>query len=74
MEECMLLTSLLVHLTAEYIARRQVRYDPFQLRVLFFLLPQAPQLDGAESTVPLLPAVERGFTDAELAADARTRP
>lgn len=37
MKECMLLTILLVHLTAEYIARRQVRHDAF-LRVLFFQL------------------------------------
>src|SRR5678815_770427 len=37
--------------------------------VLFFQLPQPAQFDGAQPVVLLLPAVERGFTDAELAAD-----
>src|SRR6185503_18744406 len=59
------------HILQHLFVQRQVRHDPFQLRVLFFQLPQATQLNRIQTAVLLLPAVERGFTDPQLAADFR---
>src|SRR6185369_2358577 len=45
------------HILQHLFVQRQVRYDPFQLRVLFFQLPQPTQLNRIQAAVLLLPAV-----------------
>jgi hypothetical protein len=68
---CRTFRAFFKHVLQHLSVQRQVRYDPFRLRVLFFQLSQAAQLDRAQPAVLLLPRIERCFTDAEFAAHFR---
>ncbi|KKK66650.1 hypothetical protein LCGC14_2961950, partial [marine sediment metagenome] len=51
------------------IFQRQIRIHPLEFIVLIFKLPHPPDLRTAHAGVLVLPVVERGLTDAHLAAD-----
>ena len=57
--------NLLKHVLVE----REIGDELLQFAVLGLELPKAAQLRGADPAVLLLPVVERGLTDAHLAAD-----